>query len=133
MLRDKNRKHLDIVAQNTNFPSFKELLSIMFTFGLTVFAWIFFRAESLSHAINYIESMMSVDFFSIPTVRPSKVLLLIIVFMFLEWVGRKQEYAIEVLFLKQSKVLRWSFYMVIIALIFVFNTAVQQEFIYFQF
>jgi alginate O-acetyltransferase complex protein AlgI len=33
------------VAKEKYLPSAKEVLSISLTFGLTVFAWIFFRAE----------------------------------------------------------------------------------------
>lgn len=45
-----NRTNLDIVAQGKYFPTLKELVSMFFTFSLTVFAWVFFRAENLSHA-----------------------------------------------------------------------------------
>jgi len=42
LLTNKNRSNLDIAAQGKYIPSFKEFLSIFFTFVLTVFAWIFF-------------------------------------------------------------------------------------------
>src|SRR5690606_16954384 len=50
LLTKRNRNHIDIVARNKFLPNFKELLGIIVTFSLTVFAWIFFRAENLTHA-----------------------------------------------------------------------------------
>ena len=133
LLSKRNRMHLNVVAQDCVLPNFREVFSILITFGLTAFAWIFFRAETMAHAFSYIKGIFTGSLFSIPIVRPSNILLLMILFMCLEWMGRSQQYAIEVLFLKQPKILRWSFFMIIIALIFVFNSTVQQEFIYFQF
>ena len=37
----------------------KELFQMVITFGLTVFAWIFFRAEDINHAISYISGIFS--------------------------------------------------------------------------
>ena len=54
LLGGKNRNHLEVVAYDKSLPSFKEILQIGVTFGLTVFAWIFFRAENLGHAFGYI-------------------------------------------------------------------------------
>ena len=48
LLVKRNRRNLDIVAENRVLPTIKELLSMLTTFFLTVFAWIFFRAESVS-------------------------------------------------------------------------------------
>jgi alginate O-acetyltransferase complex protein AlgI len=133
LLTKINRMHLNVVAQDSKLPNLKELMYMLITFGLTVFAWIFFRAENLNHAFIYIQNIFKTSLFSIPTVRPSNILILIVLFIILEWLGRKQQYAIEVLLLKKSKTLRWLFYMILIALILVFNSPTQQEFIYFQF
>ena len=51
LLTENNRKHIDIVGFDKNLPSFKELSMILLTFSLTVFAWIFFRAENISQAL----------------------------------------------------------------------------------
>ena len=59
-------------------------------------------------------------------------LILIIFFIVVEWLGRSEQYAIESCGMKWKKIYRWSFYFVIIALIFVFNGK-EQQFIYFQF
>lgn len=48
LLSKNNRKNLNIVAENRNLPTIKEFANILLTFSLTVFAWIFFRAETVS-------------------------------------------------------------------------------------
>ena len=133
LLTKRNRKHLDIVAQNRRLPHVKELLSIGLTFGLTVLAWIFFRAETVGHAFSYLKGIFNTSLLSIPTIRPTNLLVLLLFFMSIEWVGRRQKYAIKVIFLKQSRLLRWSFYMLLIVLTFIFSSQTEQEFIYFQF
>jgi D-alanyl-lipoteichoic acid acyltransferase DltB (MBOAT superfamily) len=62
LLLDKNRANLQIVAQGKMFPSIAELTSIAVTFGLTVLAWIFFRAESVSQAVRYIGKYFQLPF-----------------------------------------------------------------------
>lgn len=133
LLGNKNRTHLIVVAEHSVLPSLKEALKITITFLLTVLAWVFFRAESLIHAIDYIKNIFNWSLVSLPEIRPTNIIVLIIIFMILEWIGRKQQYAIEVFLLEKSKVLRWLFYMIIITTIFIFSTTEKQEFIYFQF
>ena len=133
LLAKRNRTHLNVVAQDSKLPSITELVQMGLTFGLTVIAWVFFRAESVTHALNYLQGLFSSSLLSLPTIRPTNLLVLILFFIGIEWIGRRQHYAIEVLLLKQSRVIRWAFYMIIIAIIFVFSSDTQQEFIYFQF
>jgi D-alanyl-lipoteichoic acid acyltransferase DltB (MBOAT superfamily) len=133
LLAKRNRTHLNVVAQDLILPSIKELGQMGLTFGLTVIAWVFFRAESVTHAVTYLKGLFSSSLLSLPTIRPTNLLVLILFFIGIEWIGRRQHYAIEVLLLKQSRVIRWAFYMIIIAIIFVFSSDNQQEFIYFQF
>jgi len=133
LLAKRNRANLGVVAENSILPSIKELVSMAITFILTVFAWIFFRAESLSHAFSYISNLFTSKLFSIPVIRPTNLLVLIILFLLVEWIGRSKNYAIETFLIKKSKVLRWAFYMVVVMLIFIYSNNSQQEFIYFQF
>ncbi|AXT20752.1 MBOAT family protein [Flavobacteriaceae bacterium AU392] len=133
LLAKKNRKYLDNVAQKTLLPSFREVISIGITFSLTVFAWIFFRAESITHAFSFIKEIFTSSFFRIPEIRPLDVMVLIMVFMIIEWFGRDQKYAISNMFLARHKFFRWTFYMILIACIFIYSSNVEQEFIYFQF
>lgn len=132
LLLQKNRVHTDVVAQNTLFPSVTEVLKMLITFGITVLAWVFFRASTISEAINYLGYLFSRSLFTIPEVRPSFLIIFILVFLAVEWRGRRQLYALETLWLGYPKALRWGIYYVIVMLIFLFGGK-QQEFIYFQF
>ncbi|WP_106792267.1 MBOAT family protein [Aquimarina sp. Aq78] len=132
LLLNKNRSNLNVVASNSVLPSFRELISVLVTFGLTVFAWIFFRAENVTHAFNYIDEIFSLSLFKYPEIFPKKVLLLIILFMGLEWLGRKNEFAIENISYRLPIPVRWVSYLMLIGMIFYYSGKVQQ-FIYFQF
>jgi D-alanyl-lipoteichoic acid acyltransferase DltB (MBOAT superfamily) len=131
-----NRTNLDIVARGKILPTIKEVFQIGITFGLTVFAWIFFRAASVGQAVSYISGIFSKSLFSLPDYNSIKysylILLLVVFFLIIEWRGREQQYAIADLFSKRPKVFRWAFYYLILIIIFVFAGS-EQQFIYFQF
>ncbi|MDX6190947.1 MBOAT family protein [Flavobacterium sp. Fl-318] len=127
-----NRVNLDVVAQGKNLPTFKELFQIIVTFGLTVFAWIFFRAENLHHAMSYISQIFSTTLFTKPEFLTNKIFLFLLIFIIVEWFGRDQQYAIAQIGGKWNKAIRWGFYYALIYLIFDF-AGNEQQFIYFQF
>lgn len=127
-----NRNNLEIVAKGKYLPNLKDLLSIGITFCLTVFAWIFFRAENIGHAISYISEVFSSSLFTIPEVRPLSLTLLIMFFVLIEWIGREEQYAIAQIGIKWSRPIRYAMYYTIIIAIFWFDGK-EQQFIYFQF
>ena len=133
LLTKRHRNNLEVVAHNAMFPKFRECMSIILTFSLTVFTWIFFRANDMEHAVTYISAIFQKTLFTLPELRPTNVIVLILFFIVLEWFGRRQQFAIEKLFYKKPRIFRWFFYMLIVGLIMVFNSKEQQEFIYFQF
>jgi alginate O-acetyltransferase complex protein AlgI len=132
LLTNKNRNNLEIVAQGKLLPSFKELISMIVTFGLTVLAWIFFRANTIEHAVSYIAGIFSKSFFSIPDILPKRLIVIMAIFIFIEWLGREQQYAIESLGLRWGRMLRYMFYYAIIIALFWLGGK-EQQFIYFQF
>lgn len=127
-----NRNNLEIVAQGKLLPTVKELFQMAATFSLTVFSWIFFRAENIHHALQYVSGIFSKSLFSLPEIRPSNLITLIFIFMLIEWLGREQKYAIEKVGLKWQRPFRYAFYYAIIIVIFWFGGK-EQQFIYFQF
>ena len=133
LLTNKNRNHIDILAKGKLLPSFKELLLMLLTFGLTVFAWIFFRAENIGHAITYISEIFSLSTFTLPEIRPKTTILLIMIFVLIEWFGRDGQFAISDIGNKWNRPIRWSFYSLIIFAIGMFMPSVESPFIYFQF
>lgn len=136
LLTNNNRTNLEIVAQGKYLPTIREFSFMMITFGLTVFAWIFFRAESISHALSYISGILSDSLFTIPEFpgrgRSLTTIILVMGFVLVEWLGREEQYAIANLGTRWIKPLRWGMYYGIIVLILNFSGK-DQQFIYFQF
>ena len=136
-----NRSNLDIVAKGKILPSFKEFLSIGLTFSLTVFAWIFFRANDLSHAFKYIHDMLAGLKYQWSYIQTKELFyykigyaipILLLFFIIIEWYGREQQYAIMKLGVNWNRPLRWLMYWAIIFVIFWFGGK-EQQFVYFQF
>jgi alginate O-acetyltransferase complex protein AlgI len=132
LLLNRNRDNIETIAQGKLLPSIKDLLNIGVTFGLTTFAWIFFRAESIEHAMSYISTIFSLSVFTFPEVTPSSLGIIIVFFLIVEWLGREHEYAISKFGERFPKVLRWGFYYSLVVAIFFFSGK-EQQFIYFQF
>jgi alginate O-acetyltransferase complex protein AlgI len=139
----KRHKNTAVVAQGKYLPSFRELFQMGYTFLATVLAWIFFRSDSIGHAISYIRNIFKRSLFSPPDSSAFNdlhgrgqstglLILLIVLFLIIEWVGREQQYAIAHLGSKWYKPIRWAMYYAIILAIFHF-TGTEQQFIYFQF
>ena len=128
----RNRDHLDIVAQGRYFPTLKEVVSMVITFSLTVFAWIFFRSENISAAFSYINKIFSRSLFSAPAVNPVILYLLLLLFLVTEWFGREQQFAIARPFIKLPKAVRWGIYYAMVITIISYSGD-NQQFIYFQF
>lgn len=132
LLSNKNRDNLDIIAKGKLFPSAREFFGMSVTFMLTVFAWIFFRSESVGQAFNYISGIFSSSFFSRLQMSSSFIWLLLAVFLVIEWLGREQQYAIAKLGLRWPAFVRWGMYYCMVLAIYVY-AGKGQQFIYFQF
>ncbi len=131
LLMNRNRKNLEIVAMDHLFPKVRDLISIGITFVLVVLAWIFFRAENITHAMEYFAGFAR-NPLSMPEVRPVLIFTFLAFFLFIEWLGRGEQFAIANLTLSWPRVFRWSFYLIIALVCFIFSGQ-EQEFIYFQF
>lgn len=127
-----NRNNLETVAQGKLIPTAKELFQMAVTFALAVFAWIFFRAENIHHAFEYISGIFSKSLFSFPSIFPFHLFVLILLFILIEWQGREQQYALAKLGLNWKRPLRYTLYYTILITIFWF-VGKEQQFIYFQF
>ena len=122
------------VAEGRYLPSVKEFLQMEMTFSLTVLAWIFFRAENIEHALSYLSTIFSKSLFTFPEYINNlyTVILLIAVFVIIEWNGRHEQFAIAKLGSGWKSPARFIIYYLIIIAIVVFMGK-QQQFIYFQF
>jgi len=136
LLTNNNRKNLGVVADGKLFPSIREFFAMTSTFILTVFAWIFFRADNIDHAINYISNMLSLSFFTMPNnieIRQALIIIVyIILFLLIEWIGRNKEYALQVIKSRSSYQQYLIIYILLLVIMLCMNTG-EQEFIYFQF
>lgn len=133
---EKNRRNIEIVAKGRILPSLKDIGAIIVTFSLTTFAWIFFRANNISHAIDIVTTIFSNSLLAMPSFmgKTKALILLCIIFFFfiIEWRGRESQFAISNFVLNWKRPIRWSFYILLIIVLLVFSGK-EQEFIYFQF
>ena len=134
MLSKSSENSMGIVAKGHLLPSVKDAFRILATFTLTVFVWIFFRANSMTHAYSYISGIFSSTFFTEPEVTSNskRAFFMIIIFVLIEWFGREDKYALEKLGFNWSKPVRWLFYCCI-AFSVLYMAGNEQQFIYFQF
>ncbi len=135
LLTNNNRSNLDTIAQGKTFPAMKEFVMMLITFSLTVFAWIFFRAQSVSHAFAYINGIFSPTLFSIPSVLSIRMVIIIAVlaiFIVIEWLQREKQYSLQFDNKKVNFFFRYALYSIILVCIFWLGGSTQ-NFIYFQF
>ena len=130
----KNRVHLGVVAQNRGIPTFYELAQLLLTFSLVTLVWIFFRSPDLSAAGAYITHLFSASILTKPQmdIRVYLFIAWILIFIMLEWIGRREEYAIQKMAFTKPAVFRYGLYYGLVMAVFLFARK-EQEFIYFQF
>lgn len=132
LMLKRNRINTDLVAENKWLPNFKELVQMLLTFMLVNLAWIFFRADNMSHAAQIYTKVASSSLFTVPELMPTKVIVLIIIFVVMEWFRRDREVVLDFSDWRIPRPVRYIIYYLIIASIFLVGGQ-QQEFIYFQF
>lgn len=88
-LLGRNRKYTEgIVAENSWFPSLKDILKIGSTFVLVLLAWVFFRSETIGEALEYLSLMFTkLDF---PLIYKDG-LYSVGALLVLDWIFRKDE------------------------------------------
>jgi len=131
ILGKRNRKNIDIISENKIFPKISQLLGIIGTFSITTFAWIFFRANSISEAFSYINKLLVLDLeierininrFSIEFIP------LVVLLICFEWFYRTEEFP---LFKENRFQIKTVFILATILLLGSFSNV--EDFIYFQF
>lgn len=132
-ITNNNRNNLNIVAQGKYLPNLKEFLLMSLTFILTVFAWIFFRAENIGHATSYINNIFSPTLFEYSEIFPLGLLLLILFFLSIEWMNRNKQYGLEKFNKQKFKFLDVLLLYIVFWSTVIWNSSKEVEFIYFQF
>lgn len=129
LLLNRNRKHLNV--DNLNF---RHIFSILLTFILVTIAWIFFRADTVTIAFNYIINMFTGNFESISFfIKSSKMILLsgisimsIFIMLCFEFFAFRKEQ-------KEVRLNYLSSVFVILIILFLGSFKNPADFIYFQF
>src|SRR5690606_636452 len=85
LLTKRNRQNMEVVAGESYFPSIREIGQMGLTFSLTVFAWIFFRADNIGHAIDIISKIFSNSLIQKADLFPKELIFLIAIFLAMEW------------------------------------------------
>ena len=134
LILNRNRKHVDdVVAQARTFPSWKELWQMTTTFMFVTFAWIFFRADTITQAFGYIGQMF-LSFYTVPaqilTLPKGKSAIIYIVFLIIiDWWLRYDERKLRVLI--KNNYFLYLFFILIIGYFLLHSQG--SSFIYFQF
>ncbi|MGB3469017.1 MAG: MBOAT family O-acyltransferase [Cyclobacteriaceae bacterium] len=136
LLTNSNRSNLETIAKGKLLPGWRDSSLMVLTLTINHFAWIVFRSENLTHMAQYFSGIFSASFFEVPEFEGMKMaaltMMLVLIFMSVEWLGREGRYAIEKFGLNWKRPVRHAFYYMIIAAIIWFGGE-EQQFIYFQF
>lgn len=136
ILTGNNKKYKDSFCLHTKHI-IREIAGMLTTFLLVVVGWIIFRADTITSAMKYFQGILSFR----PngniwvSIKDTEWLILAIVFtLFVEWKNRQLENDFQ--FLPSQKILRYSIYMLLTAIIYItFMISINDDktFIYFQF
>lgn len=138
-LLNLNHKRSAIISEKRFFPPLKEFGQIFITFVLVVIGWIFFRAEDLTQAVDYIANLCDSSIVYIPNfcdlglsfIKLTYTLFFIVLLQLIDWTQRKQDFGLEISNVKYRPI-RWSIYIIFLLIFSVFAGG-QEAFIYFQF
>jgi len=136
LIAGNNRNYVDVAAENKFFASFKEFGQILLTFGLVCFAWIFFRAENITHAWDYIFGIGQRAFENPgqPLLFLSKsVNIFIVLLVVIEWFHRSKRHGLQIDKTISSQIVRSVIYLSLALFIVLMATKTDASFIYFQF
>ncbi|PXY42017.1 membrane-bound O-acyltransferase family protein [Flavobacterium cheongpyeongense] len=129
LLLKKNRNNFGKIRISWNVSSAKTIGSILVTFAITCFSWIFFRSLNIYMALDYIKRIVSFNF-TLDSFKEHVSFIIIIILPYLillEWNNRNKECP---LFDRFSKI------KVVITILFILlfgQFDIQSKFIYFQF
>lgn len=123
LLTARNRNHVTALQGS---PTLRELAWMLATFTTVTLAWVFFRAEDLTHALQYLAGCIEMD-----GTAPSSWMLLtsagLGVFVVGDWLSQQRKMDL------QPQWMRWGVYLALATCIMVFWNDEANQFIYFQF
>ncbi len=137
LLLNRNRKHVtNVVGQNNVFPNAKEVWQMCTTFIFVTFAWIFFRADTIHHALSYIKKIFLelIHLSSFLRINNNELdsFYYIFTFIIFDWLLRNDERKLRMPIKKSSRLILYLLFSLVI-IIHVANKNSAESFIYFQF
>jgi alginate O-acetyltransferase complex protein AlgI len=121
--------------QNKIFSS--TFIHVAVTYVLVLFAWIFFRANSISDALMIIRKLPDISF-SISAINVlhdsfglALMLVLLIIIQVIHYIERNESIMLQLE--RKPLPLQWSFYSALLWMMFLYGNYSKQEFIYFTF
>ena len=134
LLLKRNRQYVDhVVAENRLIPTLKECWQIISTFVFVTFAWVFFRAETLTKAWQFLVHLFKHCFDTnskaIESLSVGSALGYMVILVISDWYLRKDERRLKVM---SNKAIRYALYLLLVFFILI-NFNAQSRFIYFQF
>ena len=135
VLSGRNRVFLEPIEPKA-LPSFKECFQILVTFTLVSIAWVFFRAENLPMAFDYLSRMATTLHHDLPGLagfldRSSETWMFVVIMLIVEWVQRHRDHGFDFSGLR-FQWLRWIIYYLVVYVLYYYGGE-PQDFIYFQF
>lgn len=140
MLGNKNRENVGPIAENRVLPGLRETSAILMTFSLTCLAWVFFRADTIGVALDYLQGIFALEHIGktkdlLGTLGIGKRVLALLflkcfVLFGLEWYNRDRKFGLSID--RWPTLARWaSYYLLIFWILSDFGK--ERTFIYFQF
>ncbi len=133
MLMGWHKKHAGEVAEGRLFPGIREIVCILITFMMVFFAWIFFRAETITDALRYIVQMLGGPLFGRGIWHGQYIssIIYVLALALIEWIQRDRQHGLEID--RLPIVARWPIYVATCLLVIELGNFGAVEFIYFQF
>jgi alginate O-acetyltransferase complex protein AlgI len=132
LVLNKNRTHKDVIAEDRALPSIVEGGQMLITFALVTIAWIFFRAESIGHALDYLARIFSSDLRLETKMYPYYIPLGILLMLVVEWMSRRNDVAFFFDTIR-SRIVRYAVYFILLIIVMMYGSFSDTAFIYFQF
>lgn len=147
MRKSIQRKLKKRIPIKTDCLSWK-LLQTAVTFGLTTFAWIFFRADTLEDAFLFIKRAITrptpwllfnggIYQLGLSRIEMNILFFSIVILFMVDWIRYRKNQTLDVFLFEQNVWFEWLVMIVLLVMVFVFGkygpTFDGQQFIYFQF
>lgn len=135
VMSGRNRVFLEPIERK-KLPSAREFIQMLTTFVLVSISWVFFRAESLPQAFDYLGRMLTTLHLDFPGLLAfvdlsGETLVFILVMLVVEWVQRHRNHGFDLSALRRQW-LRWLIYYLTVYVLYYYGGD-PQDFIYFQF